>query len=277
VSSLSDELRQEYTIETPENVSFGYDVAGIGSRFIGALIDLFLVFILLLLLNIATWTLVIWTGGEAVLFLGLEADAGWIPGLIIAFYALFEFAIIWGYFFSFELLWNGQTPGKRVTGTRAVRMDGEPAGFSEVAIRNLVRFVDFMPTAYAIGFVTMLFNEKSRRLGDFAAGTLVVRERTALALSDLAPAPREPGAPVGASDANFRIISHEDIALIHDALDREAKGRLNPSTLIRLAAVYAARLEKPPPPATLQDAREFLSQLASAWEQRSTPSATSAT
>ena len=78
-------------------------------------------------------------------------------------------------------------------------MDGTPIGFSATTIRNLVRFVDFMPFAYAIGFVTMLFNRQARRLGDYAAGTLVVKARADLSLAafDVPGSPRPLSTPDG--------------------------------------------------------------------------------
>lgn len=276
MSSLSEELRQEYTIETPESVSFGYDVAGIGSRLVGALIDLILVIVLLGLLNVALWMLLMAVGGADALFFGLDADANWVVGVIIALYSLFQFAIIWGYFLLFELLWNGQTPGKRAAKTRALRMDGEPAGFAEVAVRNLVRFIDFLPSFYAVGFVTMLFNEKARRLGDYAAGTIVVREQISVRLADVAGPARKPTAtPVElvaadpntpALDVNLRLMTHDDYALIRDALAREARGALDPTTLGRLAKVYAARLMADNAPSTAQEGRAWLTRVVAAWD-----------
>src|SRR5688572_2821924 len=148
-----DQLSEEYTIETPENVSFGYEVSGIGSRFIAALIDNFILTVLLLGLNIALLVLVASLGGDpSTVEESLEATAGdWVAGLVIAVYALLNFAIWWGYYLFFEWLWNGQTPGKRVAKIRVVRTDGAPVGFVPVAVRNLVRVVDFLPMGYGVG------------------------------------------------------------------------------------------------------------------------------
>ena len=175
----------EYTIATPENVTFGYEVAGIGSRFIGALVDTFLIVVLLFLANLLVAVVLGYVADDGGFRGDFEADPGWLAGLVIALYALLNFAIIWGYYIFFELGWHGQTPGKRVAGTRVVRLDGSGAGFLEVAIRNLVRIVDFMPFAYAVGFVTMFLNRNARRLGDFAAGTLVIRQQREIRLDQL--------------------------------------------------------------------------------------------
>jgi len=79
----------------------------------------------------------------------------------------------------FETLWNGQTPGKRIMRLRVVREDGRPVRFFEVFVRNLLRLaLDFQPLpSYAIGVVSIIFSARSKRVGDFVAGTVVVKER----------------------------------------------------------------------------------------------------
>jgi uncharacterized RDD family membrane protein YckC len=159
-------------IATPENVVFGYEVAGIGSRFLAAMVDTILIIIAEFILFF-------------VLALGLrrlEEISPWITALG----GLLAFAILWGYYIYFELAWNGQTPGKHWAKIRVIRTDGMPITLAESVIRNLVRLVDFLPASYGVGVVTMFINEQSRRLGDLAAGTVVVREQTAVTLDTLA-------------------------------------------------------------------------------------------
>ena len=165
-------------IDTPENVTFDYDVAGIGSRFLAALIDTALmVFLQVILL------------GSLILLAGLSLDniPDEVVGWFIAIAGLVSFVFFWGYYIFFEILWNGQTPGKRIVGLRVIRVDGTPVTASEVVIRNLVRVIDFMPTAYGVGVVTMFINPKSRRVGDLAAGTIVVHDRAVTNVSELSP------------------------------------------------------------------------------------------
>ncbi|MEX1019006.1 MAG: RDD family protein, partial [Litorilinea sp.] len=108
----TDALSEEYTIDTPENVSIGYSVAGIGNRFIAALIDSALLGAALIMIQILLLVALAGLGAEAFLF--DDADLGWEQGLVVALYALGSFSLIWGYFILFEWLWRGQTPGKRV-------------------------------------------------------------------------------------------------------------------------------------------------------------------
>lgn len=121
--------------------------------------------------------------------------------MVIAVYALLNFAGALGSSTRpSSCAGDGRTPGKRVAGTQVVKVDGSPAGFSESAIRNLVRIVDFLPMAHAIGVVTMFFNRQAWRLGDFAVGTLVVKQR-----SEIRPGcARRHGAQAQAADATAR-------------------------------------------------------------------------
>ena len=103
---------------------------------------------------------------------------------------LVYFALEWLYPVLFETLRNGQTPGKKLMGLRVIRDDGTPVGWGDSALRNLLRTADFLPVGYALGLCTMLVSGRFQRLGDLAAGTLVVgSERPVLAASRI---PRSP-------------------------------------------------------------------------------------
>ena len=152
------------TIDTPEQVHLEFMLAGIGSRFMATLLD----GIIQIILGIAISLLTVWVASAP---LGRLAER-WIVALSI----LAAFVLYWGYYAIFESVWKGQTPGKRWAGIRVIKDSGRPITPFEAAARNLVRIVDFMPSFYAFGLVTMLLNDKHRRLGDFVAGTLVVHE-----------------------------------------------------------------------------------------------------
>ncbi|MEW6401591.1 MAG: RDD family protein [Chloroflexota bacterium] len=158
-------------IDTPENVTFDYPVAGIGSRFLAALVDTAIIGILqVIVFGTLLWITALMdtstsSDGEAFVY--------WIYGILI----LLSFVFYWGYYIFFEILWNGQTPGKRLVGLRVLRVDGTPVSASEVVIRNLVRTIDLLPMAYGVGVVTMFISHNSRRLGDLTAGTIVVHEK----------------------------------------------------------------------------------------------------
>lgn len=152
-------------IDTPEQVHLEFVLAGIGSRFMAAFLDILIeaaVYLLLFLLTL------IWISGG----LFNSTRSIWWNTIV----TLVIFCMNWGYYAIFETLWKGQTPGKRWAGIRVIKESGRPINAFEAITRNLVRAVDFLPGFYGIGVVTMLLNAKNRRLGDFVAGTLVVHE-----------------------------------------------------------------------------------------------------
>jgi uncharacterized RDD family membrane protein YckC len=131
--------------------------------------------------------------------------------------------VFWGYYILFETMWEGQSPGKRALGVRVLKTSGMPIGFLDAVIRNLVRIVDFLPFFYGVGVVTMFISPQSRRLGDLAAGTLVVRERVAITLDSLQAATAEAGRthPVPGEDSwNIGALTPDHQAGIRAFLDR---------------------------------------------------------
>jgi len=216
----------DYRVLTPERVSLQYDIAGIGSRCAAALIDAVIQGAVLTAAGLVL-------GGAAVLLdaLGGRVD-DFVGGLLIALFVLFFFVVTLGYYIVFEILWSGQTPGKRATGIRVLRENGYPIRPVDAAIRNLVRLVDGLPVGYALGVLTMLFNARAKRLGDFAAGTIVVREgsHSVLASPD-GIASDLPRAPVLQSD---------DATLVRDFLVR--RSGMDPNARLELANRLARAL-----------------------------------
>ena len=83
---------------------------------------------------------------------------------------IFLFCVYWGYFAFFEIIWKGQTPGKRYAGIRVIKETGRPIDSFEAIGRNLMRAVDGLPGIYGVGLLCMMLNKQNRRLGDFVAG-----------------------------------------------------------------------------------------------------------
>lgn len=263
-------LEQDYAIDTPESVTFAYEVAGIGNRFIAALIDTALLFAALLLLNLLVFVALGLLGDLTADVLLNDEPPSWLGGLAIAFYALLNFAFYWGYYILFELLWNGQTPGKRFVKIRVLRMDGNPVGFVEVLLRNLVRPVDFLPGGYGLGLLVMLLNDKSRRLGDFAAGTLVIRELADVSLDALAAhstsAATEVDETLLLAFPEIRRLTSADYELIQEALGRFRRGAISHRYVERLARTLAMRLDAEVPQGW-DSALKFLQRVAAAYRQ----------
>ena len=160
-------LDDELVIETPERVELHYVLANVGNRFLAAAIDHLIQVSAIVLFVVAAGALSDWQV--------FNSTGVWTAALTV----LMIFGVFWGYFVLFETLWSGQTPGKRIMKLRVVREDGRPVRFFEVFVRNLIRFViDFQPIpSYAVGVVTIIFSGRSKRVGDFVAGTVVVKER----------------------------------------------------------------------------------------------------
>lgn len=163
-------------IQTPEAVRFTLDVAGPGARFAAAVIDTAIIFAGITVLSLAVTSIValltVFLQGETTSFIKqLFEGAAYI---VVAAGFITVFLMIWGYFIFFEFSRGGATPGKRAAGLRVVKSDGSPLSFSDSAIRNLIRIVDFMPMAYFSGFLSILLTKRNQRLGDLAAGTIVV-------------------------------------------------------------------------------------------------------
>jgi uncharacterized RDD family membrane protein YckC len=162
----------QLTIDTPEQVAIRFPVAGIGSRFLAILADSAVQVVAYALL-ILVFVLIATSAPKTAAGDFSHSGEKWlIAGLI-----LFHFLMYWGYFTLFETFWNGQTPGKRLCKIRVIQQSGRQITFFEAMIRNLLRIVDMFPGFYLIGVVTMLCNRRHQRLGDLAAGTLVVHER----------------------------------------------------------------------------------------------------
>jgi uncharacterized RDD family membrane protein YckC len=162
------------SIDTPEQVALDFSLATIGSRFLALAIDTVIQFavaiVLLAIALVAAWLFQV----------AFDALSPWILAVLI----LGSFLVHYGYFAIFELVWNGQTPGKRVIGLRVISTTGRPISPYEAILRNVVRIADQMPGIYAVGIIVVFVTERSQRLGDLAAATVVVHER-AMAASDL--------------------------------------------------------------------------------------------
>src|SRR5881394_1083061 len=154
---------QRLQIETPEHIVLDFEVAGVGSRALAAVIDLaFLGGITFAILFIA----------GSLLGVGL-ASGPWAAAVIVFLFLLGW----WLYYIAFEGLRQGQTPGKRIVGIRVVSDTGHAVSFGAAAVRNLLRLADFLPPPYFTGAVLAALHPRGKRLGDMVAGTVVVWDR----------------------------------------------------------------------------------------------------
>ncbi|HYW51410.1 MAG TPA: RDD family protein, partial [Gemmatimonadaceae bacterium] len=214
-------------VETPEQVVVSYTLAGIGTRGAAALIDL----LLMLLLTGALWYA---AATVPKLVPGLRSVAG--EGWLTAFLILGQFSILWGYYVTFEAIWDGQTPGKRLLGLRVVRNGGGGVDLGPSAARNVIRFVDFLPFGYFVGMIAVIANQRNQRLGDLVAGTIVVRER--LLRHQRPAAAASPAADD--EDVPLATLDDERFALLDRFVAREAT--LDATSRARIATALVTRV-----------------------------------
>lgn len=194
-----------FSIDTPEQVSLDFDLAGMGSRFMAVLVDHLIQGLIIL--------------AAALLFiiLGLAVSTTWAIALLV----LLTFAVQWGYFTIFETVRNGQTPGKKLVKIRVIKSSGRAVTVFEAMTRNFIRAIDYLPTFYLVGMISMFADSKNRRLGDFAAGTLVVHERDERTIAlTLASSTSVVATPDSAGGYDVRNLGANDLELIETFLTR---------------------------------------------------------
>lgn len=158
-----------HKIATPETVDLHLELAGLGNRLQAKVVDQFWKWMPVAVIVVGLLVLDVIGGG------GLRIGGG--STLVTAGLILILFLYTVGWEIYFETRWNGQTPGKRLAGVRVIDENGYPLSFRQVVIRNLVGFADMLPAFYLLGGIVVFASSRSQRLGDMAAGTLVVRER----------------------------------------------------------------------------------------------------
>ncbi len=245
-------------IVTPEAVVLELRLATLGSRVLAILLDLTiqLTALSLLLLGLA--------GVSAATSASLP---GWVAVIIVTF--LF-FLTIFGYPAILETVWNGKTVGKRVLGIRVITTDGAPIRFRHAAIRAALELVDFfIPPGGLVACLSVLLTRDDQRLGDLAAGTIVVHERSA----NPAAAPVWFPAPWGYESFTATLdvsgLDAEAYELVRSFLLRA--NTLTPGARISIAGKLArpvGRLVQQLPPPGMPD-ELFLACVAAAYQQRS--------
>lgn len=236
---------EKLTIDTPEQIALEFPLAGVGSRFLAIAFDTLL------------------QGGAIVVLVALglavRAVIGYVPPLGglgmwgIAILLAIGFVIYSGYFAIFEAVWTGQTPGKRLVGLRVIEVSGRPITVYAAIVRNLLRLVDQLPGMYALGILSILISSRQQRIGDLAAGTVVVHERidAPVAIPPVAPGQQRFGA---------HRLRPEEIAVVEEFLRR--RDQLDDWTRRQTARRIAERMKQRIEITTAEDDERLLEQLA---------------
>jgi len=166
-------MERNVEISTGESVTFSYELAGLGSRFFAVFVDL----TIQISVAIAAFLLLAWAASTVPGRATTAAPSKIAESILIALLIIAAFMLFVGYFIIFEWRWNGRTPGKRLLGIRVVRDGGFAVDFTAAVIRNVVRILEASLGFYAVSAVATLLSPQNRRLGDMAAGTIVVRDQ----------------------------------------------------------------------------------------------------
>ncbi len=291
-------MSREILVVTPENIEIEYELAGIGSRFLANILDSLFQCVIYL----GMWIL------AGIVAIAINFTALGAGGMVAAFFSQIElalaliaaFVILWGYFIWFETRWNGQTPGKRQLGLRVIRDGGYPINIFAAIIRNLIRIIDGMPivalalisvgvfgrqpgTAALGGLcillpvLCLLVSGRYQRIGDFVAGTMVVKQRAPRVptLEALAPPPRvlpEHLAAYALADIGRHVyeMTVPEYRAVRHYIDRrwQLPPQVQQPVAMRLAVPLMQRLGIVPPAGVVSvNYADFLEYLAVAFEQ----------
>ena len=291
-------MSREILVVTPENIEIEYELAGIGSRFLANILDSLFQCAIYLGLWIVALIVAALIGLSASAF--SQNLAAFFAEAEIALAIIAAFTILWGYFIWFETRWNGQTPGKRQIGLRVIRDGGYPINVFAAIIRNLIRIIDGMPIV-ALGLITagvfghspgtaamgglcillpvlcLLVSGRYQRIGDFVAGTMVVKQRAPRVptLEALAPPPRvlpEHLAAYALADIGRHVyeMTVPEYRAVRHYIDRrwQLPPQIQQTAAMRLAVPLMQRLGIVPPAGVISvNYADFLEYLAVAFEQ----------
>jgi uncharacterized RDD family membrane protein YckC len=230
-------MERSVTVRTPESIAFHYELAGLGSRFLAVAVDWIIQVVL-------AFGLIIGFGfassGINRFLTSLHLKQSQTDSVITAFEIVLFFIIFFGYFIGFEAWWNGQTPGKRAIGIRVVRDGGYPIGFTESVIRNLIRVIEVALFVYGVSAICAIMSAANKRLGDLAAGTIVVRD-SSFEVSDPSRWLEGDGDPAPAMGVSgTAALTKDEISVVHRYLER--RSQLEPAVAEQLAHRVAASL-----------------------------------
>jgi uncharacterized RDD family membrane protein YckC len=229
-------------VDSATGVDVSLPIAGPGARSFAFVIDWHIRVVLLL-----AWYLTgaLLYNGRLSIGAPLEPDTLWFVGVVVPPAAIFVL-----YHFVLEIVMHGRTPGKRMAGVRIVTREGNTPSIGALVTRNVFRLIDSFPIFYSVGLIATMLTRDHVRIGDLAAGTLLVYDRTS--------APLFPGSRAGALDAASAEVANE-LLQRWDTLDAGARHRLAE----RMLAHYAGRSDEAASPAPGDaDLRARLQQLA---------------
>ena len=241
-------------IVTPEAVLLEFELAGIGSRVLAILVDLLAQLALFLAVSFVM---------AGVLSTGVPEVVG------VVFVVVALFLVVFGYPIGFETFWNGRSPGKAALGLRVVTVEGAPIRFRHAVIRAALGIVDFLlPPGGLTAVLVTLLSGRNQRLGDLVAGTIVIRERTAVGGLNVMVFNPPPGWEDFTTSLDVAALEPEQYGVVRSFLLRV--GQLDVGARValaeRLAPLVARRIRHELVPGTHPEL--FLVSVAAAYQRR---------
>ncbi len=234
------QINQKLIIETPENIFLEYELAGLGSRFISfwtdTLIQVFLAMALFYLLFIIAGFTGVFAGNLQV------SQTVQTVLMVISLFILYQ-----GYYIFFEVRWKGQSPGKRLMKLRVIGENGLPITFYQSAIRNILRIIDMLPPvffvpSYGLGSLVLMVSQQSKRIGDYGAGTLVIKEHGFRGFEIFASVQTQPEYIQKIRIPMIKKMQDSDYYLLREFFFR--KNTLQPELSARIASKLAAHFRQ---------------------------------
>jgi len=250
---------EEVIIETPEQIELGLEPVGPGTRFLAWMVDILIKGVILAVLYLAAYILGAATGNLP----AFKELSGYPVAIVLALTTL----VVMAYDVYFEVRNNGQTPGKRVAGVRVIRDGGGPVDFTSACIRWVLSLIDCQPgLTYFLGGTVILMTPRRQRLGDLAAGTLVIRERAESAYAEIGSEVKklaDEAITFTTEQLTNCTPSDRHILRAYFQRYRTMEGRARRDLAGRLAALLVARLKytEKPPAITGKEAVNFLASL----------------
>jgi uncharacterized RDD family membrane protein YckC len=260
-----DRIRQGeapvHGVFSPDGVHLELPISGPAPRIFAYAIDFVIILFLIVLvaailftiLPFGTW-LEQWlsshfAGSPPAATAHVRKSEGVALGVLIALFVIAQFVIETGYFIFWEMVTNGRSPGKAVAGLRVICRDGMPLNFRSSVIRNVMRIVDILPENYAVGLISLVVSENGQRLGDHAAGTLVIRLDRPEAASEVSAGPTS---SMSLTRQQIARLGPREIQLLRGTLRRAADVPEDRSEalLLEVAEALRARMELPELPST---------------------------
>ncbi len=234
------QIHQKLAVETPENIFLEYELAGLGSRFIAFWIDT----LIQIFISFAVMYALLIIGGFAGVLSGSSDFSGTAQTvlMVLALFLLYQ-----GYYIFFEVRWKGQSPGKKLMRLRVIRENGLPVSFYQAALRNVLRVIDMLPPilfipSYGLGSLVLMMSPQAKRIGDYAAGTLVIREQGFRGFEIFGSVQTRPDYIKKIRIPITRRIQGADYYLLREFFFR--KNTLQPDLRARIAAKLASHFRK---------------------------------